>query len=78
MSNSKINSICKKYNIENYVINSNGSIDVGDDVLIYNKGLTKLPLKFNRVDGEFNCSYNQLTTLEGCPNYVGCNFFCSR
>lgn len=38
---------------------------------------TKLPLKFNYVSGDFNCSYNKLSTLEGCPNRVDGNFECS-
>ena len=29
------------------------------------------------VGGDFNCSYNQLTTLEGSPREVGGNFNCS-
>ena len=41
-----IDSICKKYNITNYTINSDGSIDVDGDVNLSNRGLTKLPLKF--------------------------------
>jgi hypothetical protein len=44
------------------------------DVSLYNKGLSKLPVKFNRVSGYFECSYNQLTSLEGCPKWVG-DFF---
>ncbi len=75
----QIQNACKKYNIENYTINSDGSIDVdGSDVSLFNKGLTKLPLKFNRISGFFDCSNNKLTSLEGCPNYVGDFFDCSN
>ena len=75
--NRKIDSICDKYNIENYTINQDGSIDVDGDVYIgYRKLTTKLPLKFGRVSGDFNCQNNQLTTLEGCPNSVGGYFDC--
>ena len=72
-----IESICKRYNIKNYTINSDGSIDVDDDVYLSNKSLTKLPLKFNRVSGIFDCSNNKLTTLEGSPREVGGWFNCS-
>ena len=41
-----INEICKKYNIKNYTINQDVSIDVNGYVDLYNIGLTKLPLKF--------------------------------
>jgi hypothetical protein len=72
-----IDSICKRYNITNYTINSDGLVDVDGGVNLYNRGLTKLPLKFGKVTGNFDCSRNQLTTLEGAPNYVGGSFNCS-
>ncbi len=65
-----IDEICRKYYIENYTINPDGSIDVNGYVYLSNKGLTKLPLKFNKVNGDFYCGYNQLKTLEGCPKEV--------
>jgi hypothetical protein len=71
-----IDSICKKYNIENYTINADGLVDVNGDVFLYNKGLTKLPLKFGKVTGYFGCNDNQLTTLEGGPREVGGDFDC--
>ena len=37
-------------------------------------GLEK-PIKF--WNGNFNCSYNQLTSLEGAPSEVGGYFWCS-
>jgi hypothetical protein len=72
-----IDSICKKYCIENYTINSDGTVDVNGDVNLHNKGLTKLPLKFGRVTGYFYCDNNQLTTLEGSPQSVGGTFYCN-
>ena len=72
-----IDEICRKYNIKNYTINKDGSIDVVDyDVNLYNKGLSKLPLKFNKVNGIFSCSENNLKTLEGSPKEVNGNFYC--
>ena len=73
----EIHDICKKYNIENYTINPDGFIDVDDGVDLSGKDLIKIPLKFNKVNGWFDCSYNQLTSLEGCPSYVGISFNCS-
>jgi hypothetical protein len=72
-----IESICKEYKIKKYTINPDGSIDVNGDVNLSNKGLTKLPLKFGKVTGYFDCAYNKLTTLDGCPIYVGGNFSCN-
>jgi len=71
-----IEEICKKYWIANYTINSDGYINVDGNVWLDNKNLTKLPLKFNNVTGSFNCLGNKLTSLIGCPNYVGGNFYC--
>ena len=57
-----ISLICEKYGITNYTINGDGSIDVDGDVNFYSKGLTELPLTFNKVSGYFSCANNQLTS----------------
>jgi len=72
-----IDYICKRYGIYNYTINSDGTVDVDGNVNIFNFGLTKLPLKFGKVSGYFNCSVNKLILLEGCPQSVGGYFECS-
>ena len=73
-----INSICKEYNIENYTVNSDGTIDVNGDVRIFKKGGSKvIPLRFGKVTGYFMCDNNKLTSLEGCPKEVGGDFHCS-
>ena len=69
--------ICKKYRIENYTINSDGSIDVDGNVDLSYMKLVKIPLKFNKITGVFVCCGNQLTSLEGCPKEVGGGFNCS-
>jgi hypothetical protein len=70
--------ICKQYGIINYTINPDGSIDVNGSVYLYGKGLTELPLTFNRVTGYFICSNNQLTSLKGSPRWVGGYFSCNN
>jgi hypothetical protein len=77
-SKEDIHSICKKYGIENYTINEDGSIDVDGDVDFHFKRLGKLPLKFRSVTGQFMCSYNALSTLEGSPLSVGGGFYCNN
>jgi hypothetical protein len=72
----EIREICKKYDIENYTINTDGSIDVDGDVSLSGKGLKSIPLKFNKVSGYFKCYGNQLCNLEGCPKVVGDSFTC--
>lgn len=41
------------------------------------KEVDKLPFKFGKVTCNFYCSDNNLTTLEGCPKYIGGDFYCS-
>ena len=75
---SDIDSICKKYNITNYTINIDGSIDVDGNVNLSYKNLTKLPLTFNKVSGNFYCYINELITLKGSPKEVFGHFSCSQ
>jgi len=77
-SHDEIHRICKEYDIENYTINGDGTIDVDGDVDLEDKGLTELPLKFNKVTGGFYCAYNQLTSLEGSPKEVDGFFECNN
>jgi hypothetical protein len=72
-----IEDICKSYGIKNYTVNSDGLIDVDDNVYLNEIGFTKLPIKFNYVNGDFHCYDNQLTTLEGAPNIVDGHFRCN-
>ena len=55
--------------IEKYTINKDGSIDVHQSVYIIGD-YTKIPIKFNIVNGNFDCSDNNLKTLENAPNEV--------
>ena len=71
-----ISLICEKYKITNYTINADGSIDVDGDVGLFDRGLTELPLTFNKVTGYFDCSWNNLTSLKGCPRWIGGYFSC--
>jgi hypothetical protein len=70
--------ICDKYGIKNYTINDDGTVDVDGSVNLSNKGLTELPLKFNKVSSHFYCHDNQLTSLIGSPLIVGNGFYCNN
>lgn len=74
----EIESICSTYNIKNYTINNDGTIDVIGNVYFNDLKLEKIPLKFNRVQGAFSCSNSKLITLEGCPFEVTRYFDCSN
>ena len=67
-----------KYNIENYVINDDLSVDVNGDVDISCEKLTKIPVKFGSVSGGFSCSDTYLTSLKHCPTFVGEHFSCAH
>jgi hypothetical protein len=83
----EIENICNKYNIKNYTINTDGSIDVNGNVDLRGSGywdyfksdrgrpnkwtLDKIPLKFRRVTGDFDLKFNALKDLEGCPTEIG-------
>jgi hypothetical protein len=71
-----IDSLCKRYNIINYTINSDMTIDVGGNVDLSHNHLTKLPLLFNDVSGNFICGNNYLTSLIGSPINIGLGFDC--
>ena len=91
LRNRSIDSICKKWKIENYTINEDGSIDLKGTVHLFRNKLTKLPLKFRNIikcpqkelnpllnDGDFYCGDNKLTSLEGSPISVGGGFYCNN
>lgn len=68
--------ICRRYNINNYTINGDGSIDVNGNVNIHKNGLISLPLNFRNIYGNFYCSCNQLSSLGGAPKFIEGNFYC--
>ena len=63
--------------IKKYTINDNLTVDVDGDVDISEKRLTEIPIQFGKVNGNFYCDSNYLTTLEGCPDYVKGDFWCA-
>ena len=73
----EIKSICNRHNIKNWELNSEtGLVDVFGDVDISDREITRIPVKFGRVEGNFDCHSNQLTHLEGSPQSVGGGFYC--
>ena len=59
-------------------VNEDGSLDVDGNVWLDELELTKIPLKFNKVNGCFSCSSNKLTSLEGCPKKTNEYFNCAN
>ena len=52
------------------------TVKVTGDVVLSGLGLTKIPINFTEVGGNFDCAYNKLTSLEGAPKEVGGSFHC--
>ena len=63
--------------IYKYTINEDLTVDVEDDVYLVNEDLIVLPVRFNKINGFFDCSRNQLESLEGCPKYIRNEFICN-
>jgi len=75
--NSTIVNFLNNQNIFKYNVLNDGSVNVYQDVrLKLDSG--KIPIKFNKVNGDFNVSNNQLETLLGCPNYITGDFIASN
>src|SRR3972149_849420 len=64
--------------LSNCIKNSDGTYSSDGNVDLSNLGLTKLLVKFKYVKGNFNCSYNKLTSLKGSPIKVGGYFDCNN
>lgn len=71
-----VKTLCEKYNIENYTINADGSIDVDGDVMF--EDIEEIPIKFNRVNGDFYIDDNDLKSLKNSPIYVSGDFTCTN
>ncbi len=74
----ELRKLCKELMITHWVQNDDGSIDVHSDVNLMNRGLDKIPIKFNIVYGEFILTNNNLTSLENVPNKISGNFYASN
>jgi hypothetical protein len=76
-SKEEVEAILEKYNITNYTISPDLSVDVERGVNISDKNLQFIPVKFGKVGGNFWCANNNLVTLRGSPREVGGYFDCS-
>jgi len=75
----KIKKWLDKHNIQNYTIRPDGVVDVDGDAILTRRAMSSiftLPVQFGIVDGNFDCSESQLTSLKGCPYHVGRGFNC--
>jgi hypothetical protein len=71
----------KKYfldwlSVRDYEVLADGSLKVEGNILFNHLNLTKIPFKFDQVNGYFMCTHNKLSSLEGSPRIVNGSFFC--
>ena len=76
MTEQEIKDICNYYGIYGYTINQDGSIDTYGSVKLSNE-MSRIPIKFNKVNGYFICEYNKLTDLENFPNEISGSVYLS-
>ncbi len=67
----------KEYDIKDYSINEDGSIDCNQDVNLSYKHLIEIPILFNKISGKFLIFSNQLSSLKNCPVQIDDYFDCS-
>ncbi len=68
---------CQDLGLQDFQI-VDGLVNVDGDVNISDRGLDKIPVKFGRVSGYFDCSHINLTNLKGAPESVGGDFYCTH
>ncbi len=73
----KIEKILDVFNIVNYTINYDETIDVYGSVDLSFKNIHRLEIQFNRVIGNFSISGNPLTTMKGLPKYIEGTLHCN-
>jgi len=70
----------ERHGIHNYTLTPDPvygfTVDVQDNVNLSDQALKKILVKFGRVNGDFMCSHNQLTTLFGAPDRIEGIFDC--
>lgn len=67
-----------KYGITKYTVNEDLTVDVDNSVILRSKQLQDFPVQFGIVNGDFDCSYNQLTSFKGIPHKINGCLYCSH
>ena len=64
-----------KYVKGKWKLNADGVVDVDGNIHCSHREISDFKgIKFGKVTGYFYCHYNNLTSLEGCPEEVGGSF----
>ncbi len=73
----RIEKILDDFNIVNYTINSDETVDVDGSVNLSFKNIHRLEIQFNKVMGNFSISGNPLITMKGLPKYIEGTLSCN-
>jgi hypothetical protein len=65
MTKEKIIELCEELNLYDYHVNDDGTVDVENTVVIYNKKITQIPINFGVVGGDFIIRETCITSLKG-------------
>lgn len=63
--------------VSRYIINDDLSVDIDGSFALTNSDITELPVQFNSIKSSLYLNNNKLTTLKGCPKYLGGHFIIS-
>ncbi len=66
---------CEEFNIKNYYINDDYSINVYQNVVLDNFIGDELPIKFNKVIGYFSCNKSNIKSFKNFPNFIEENIY---
>ena len=69
-----IEDFCKVFNIDNYNV-SDGIINTESGANLWQLDSGEIPHGFGTVEGSFEISFSNLTTLKGLPDIVGGSLF---
>jgi hypothetical protein len=64
--------------VKNYTINEDLTVDVNGNVNLARLNLPEIRVQFGMINGNFDCSYNELTTLKGTPYQITGAFDCNK
>lgn len=78
MDRAFVQSWLHQFDIYNYVILDDLSVNIKGDVYLHNTHIEEFKVQFNEVSGSFICSYNRLKSLKGSPRIVEKTFDCSN
>lgn len=71
-----------KYEVKGYTLIPDEKyvfvVEVSGKVDLTGRGLNFIPIKFSNVSGNFDCGYNELISLEFCPEKVKGDFYCNN